>query len=142
MVHVMSTASVLFATALACGCLPQDELPEARWDYLHAAIMQPSCATASCHSALTAIGGVDLSGAEGSYVILTGRICGEPLLPQQPPRNFVTPGSSEYSELIYQLRGADAEGRPYHNVMPRDGRLPEVEIELVARWIDEGARCD
>ncbi len=43
---------------------------------------------------------------------------------------------------MYQLRGADAEGRPYRDVMPPDTRLPAVEVELVGQWIDEGAACD
>ncbi len=137
-----SSASIVLSATMLSGCLPAEDPPDPRWSYIHAAILQPSCTTAGCHSALTAIAGISLSSAEGSYTILTGHICGEPAGPQDAPRNFVTPGSSDYSELMYQLRGADAEGRPYRNLMPRDGRLPEVEIELVARWIDDGARCD
>lgn len=126
---------------LLAGCLPHEDRPP-RWDYLHATIVEPSCATAGCHSALTAIAGLNLSGREGAYTILTGQICGEPPVVGSPPRNYVTPGSSTYSTLIYQLRGVDAEGRPYRDVMPPDVPLPEVEVDLVARWIDDGALCE
>ena len=67
---------------------------------------------------------------------------GEPSRPIDPPRNYVTPGSSDYSQLMYQLRGETADGQPYRDVMPPDTPLPDVEIELIARWIDEGAACD
>jgi hypothetical protein len=70
------------------------------------------------------------------YTYLTGRICGEPVGPGAPPRNYVTPGSPEFSQLVYQLRGA---GR---DRMPPDGALPEVEIALIERWILEGAPCE
>lgn len=127
---------------LMTSCVPAGDPPPAHWHYLHAAIIQPSCATAACHSKLAALAGVDLSDAEGAYLILTGRVCGAEPRPQEAPRNFITPGSSEYSELMYQLRGTDSGGRPYRNVMPRDTRLPDAEIELIATWIDGGAPCD
>ena len=136
----MVRAGLVISVVIA-GCLPTEE-PPARWHYLHTAIIQPSCATAGCHSALTAIAGINLADAEGGYAVLTGRICGEPIRPENAPRNFITPGSSDYSELIYQLRGVSADGRPYRNVMPRDSPLPRVEIDLIARWIDGGAPCD
>jgi hypothetical protein len=120
---------------LIAGCQTGDDRP-ATWSYVHNAIIQPSCTTAGCHSALTAIAGLNLADREGAYAVLTGSICGEPLLPEAPPRNYVTPGSSEYSTLIYQLRGED------RDVMPPDTPLPDIEIELVARWIDEGAACE
>ena len=43
------------------------------------------------------------------------------------------------AELAAVTRAA---GRPYRDVMPPDAPLPDVEVDLVARWIDEGARCD
>jgi hypothetical protein len=134
--RVAVTTSMMFA-----ACLPSEDRP-ARWSYIHAAIIEPSCATAGCHSALTAIAGPNLSGNEGAYNILTGHVCGEPLLPEAPPGNHVIPFAADYSTLIYQLRGVDPEGRPYRDVMPPDTPLPDVEVELVARWIDEGAACD
>jgi hypothetical protein len=127
------TLALLFL--VLAGCLDGEPRP-ARWSYLHTAIVQPACATAGCHSTLTAIAGIDLSDREGAYTMLTGRICGEPARPHDPPRNYVTPGSAAYSTLIYQLRGDD------RDLMPPDTPLPDAEIALVARWIDDGAACD
>lgn len=134
----MTLASSLIAvTALAsfAACLDDDARP-ASWTYLHATVIAPACATAGCHSTLAATAALDLSSPDGTYAYLTGRICGEPIGPGPPPRNYVDPGSPEYSQLVYQLRGI---GRPR---MPPDVPLPEVEIQLVERWIQEGARCD
>jgi hypothetical protein len=137
----MRPRAIAFAVALWSGaCLSTEDRP-ADWSYIHATIIVPACATAGCHSTLTAIGGFSLAPREGAYTVLTGHICGEPPQPQDPPRNYVTPFSAEYSQLMYQLRGADARGRPYRDVMPPDMPLPDVEVDLVARWIDEGATC-
>jgi hypothetical protein len=119
---------------LLSACVGAEERP-ASWSYVHAAILQPACTNAGCHSKLSALAGVDLSDREGAYTILTGHVCGD-LPPGSAPRNYVTPGSAEYSTLIHQLRGSD------RNIMPPDSPLPAVEVELVARWIDLGARCD
>ena len=140
--HVVRRSSWLVWSWLLGACLPSEQQPPATWDYLHATILQPSCATAGCHSGLTAIAGINLASRDGAYTMLTGRICGEPTQPHDPPRNYVTPFASEYSQLMYQLRGSDGDGRLYRDVMPPDIRLPELEIELVATWIDAGAVCE
>ena len=133
--RTMQPRSVLLLTILAAGCADSVERP-ARWSYIHAAIIQPACTTAGCHSSLTAIAGVNLSDRQGSYTIHTGRICGEPASPLDPPRNYVAPFSAESSRLYHQLIGENTDQ------MPPDTALPPAEIELVARWIDEGAKCD
>lgn len=139
--HRTVIACMLALWCCAVACQSANDRP-ATWSYLHASTITPACTTAGCHSALTAIAGVNLSDKDGAYTILTGRICGAPERPQDPPRNYVTPFSSKYSQLIYQLRGSDDAGRPYRNVMPPDAPLSEVEIDLIARWIDEGAQCN
>lgn len=125
--------AVIAAALVACA--PLDERPAA-WSYVYPAVLEPACATAGCHSAPTALAGLDLSTATGAYTYLTGRICGDPIGPGSPPRNYVDPGSPEYSTLVYQLRGI---GR---DRMPPDLPLPEGEIQLVERWIRDGAACD
>lgn len=138
----MKALVVLVALVVLGGCLPPEDPPPPRWSYLHAAIIAPSCATASCHSRLTALAGLDLSDQDGAYTYLVGTICGAPDRPIDAPRNYVTPGSPEASTLVYQLRGIDDDGRPYRDVMPPDVPLPASEVELVEAWIEEGARCD
>jgi hypothetical protein len=125
----------IVAIANAAGCDEADDRP-ARWSYLYPTVVQPSCATAGCHSKMTALAGVDLATSEGAYAILTGHICGEPVRPSDPPGNYVFPYAPERSKLIYLLRGDDVD------VMPPDVPLPEVEIDLVERWILEGATCE
>jgi hypothetical protein len=131
----MRTPVVCALALTVAACAEADDRP-ARWSYLQPAIIAPGCATATCHSAASAVAGLDLSSRTGAYTFLTGRICGEPLLPGSPPRNYVDPGSPEYSQLVYQLRGI---GRTR---MPPDTPLPEVEIALIERWIAEGATCE
>lgn len=134
MMHTSRFVFIAVVAAVAGGCA--DSTRPARWSYIHAAIIQPSCTTAGCHSALTAIAGVNLSEREGAYTILTGRLCGEPPSSLEPPRNYVTPFSPETSKLYHQLVGENTD------VMPPDSPLPDAEIEIVARWIEDGARCD
>jgi len=85
---------------------------------------------------MSATAGVDLSTSPNAYSILTGRICGAPPRPSDPPGNYVFPYAPERSPLLYLLRGDDID------VMPPDSPLPDVEVELVARWILGGATCD
>lgn len=126
---------VLTVAALCGGCDSADDRP-ASWSYLHTAVIAPACATAGCHSPAAAIAGLDLSSRAGAYNLLTGRICGADPSPLDPPGNFVFPGAPERSKLVHLLRGDQVRG------MPPDQPLPDVEIELVERWILEGAPCD
>ena len=121
---------VLVASCDSAGDRPTD------WAYVNTAILRPSCATAACHSRLGSQAGIDLSTPETAYVFLTGRVCGAPELPGEPVGNFVRPGHPESSQLIYMLRGDGIA------IMPPDVPLPDVEIEIIERWILEGATCD
>jgi hypothetical protein len=124
------------AAATALGACDSGADRPTRWSYLHAAIIRPSCATASCHSYQGFAGGLDLSTPGGAYSILTGRVCGAPDNPGEPPGSFVIPGQPERSRLLYLLRGQDT------YVMPPDVPLPPVEVNLIESWILEGAPCD
>lgn len=123
---------ILLASA---GCDSADERSPS-FSYIHASIIRPSCTTSACHSKLGSTAGVDLSTPESSYLLLTGRGCDAPDVAGTAPGNFVRPGHPETSELVYLLRG---EGGA---IMPPDVPLPEVEIEIIERWILEGAPCD
>jgi hypothetical protein len=126
---------LVFGAALAGGCDSGADRPP-QWSYLHAAIIRPSCATASCHSFQRSAGGLDLSSSAGAYSVLTGHTCGGDVLPGAPEKSFVVPFHPDDSQLMHLLVG----DRTY--LMPPDVPLPPVEVNLIRAWIFEGASCD
>lgn len=117
------------------GCADIDDRP-ATWSYIFATTIQPSCATSNCHSKVATTAGLALHTRDAAYTFLTGRVC-EPLDDSvEADHNFVVPGQPESSKLMYLLRGQEVRR------MPPDTPLAEVEIELVERWILEGAECN
>lgn len=131
----MSTVRRVVALMFVLGCDTPEERP-VTWSYLHAAIIAPSCATASCHSKVSSVKGLDLSTRTSAYAFLVGRTCDAPALPGEPERNYVRPYDPDGSQLVHMLRGDEI------RLMPPDQPLPDVEISLVERWILEGAPCD
>jgi hypothetical protein len=125
----------LAGLAALMGCDTPDER-SASWGYVHTAILQPACATASCHSKASSAAGLDLSTPKAAYSILLGRACTGPEHPEDAPGNYVWPYQPERSKLLYLLRGDRS------TIMPPDSRLPASEIAIVERWVLEGARCD
>jgi hypothetical protein len=105
--------------ALACACGGADTRP-ADWSYIHAAIIAPSCASASCHSAFVAAGGLAFDGAEETRQLWLSK-------------PYVTPGDPN-SAILFLLEGRERDR------MPPDVPLPPADIELIRRWIEEGAR--
>jgi hypothetical protein len=126
--------AVVYAIAGA-GCAPSGER-SARWTYVHTAILRPACATSSCHSTAASAAGLDLSTASSAYSYLLGRACGAPENPEDAFGNYVVPFEPERSRLLYLLRGDRT------TIMPPDSRLPASEIEIIERWILEGAACE
>jgi hypothetical protein len=120
---------------IALGCDSADER-SASWTYLHPAIIVPSCATSGCHAKVSSIGGNDLSTPTSAYTMLVGRTCDAPELPGEPELSFVRPFDPDGSQLIHMLRGDETLR------MPPDVPLPQVEIDLIERWILDGATCD
>jgi hypothetical protein len=108
---------------LACGCGDTMDDRPAKWSYISAVIVQPSCATANCHSALTSRSSVDLSGMLHGYDRLVGG-------------SFVRPGEPECSSLMNLLTGEGTRR------MPPTFPLPNADIALIARWIEAGAPYD
>jgi hypothetical protein len=126
---------ILLAVALgAASCGGADDRDPA-WSYVSPAIMQPNCATASCHNQLAAVAGLDLSTKHHGYVSLTALT-----LPTgqyaEKPRQLVVPGNPDQSRLVRMLRADGAER------MPPDRALAEADIRLVERWILNGAHED
>ncbi len=108
----------LTLSALACACGGADTRP-ADWSYIHAAIVVPSCASASCHSASTKAGRLAFDDAvETRHTWLSAP--------------YVTPGDPN-SSILYLLEGRERDR------MPPDVPLPPPDIALIRRWIEEGA---
>lgn len=108
---------------LALGCGGTEDDRPVKWSYISTVIVQPGCATANCHSALTDRSGVDLSDMRDGYDRLVGG-------------RFVRPGEPECSTLMNLLQ---AEGS---RRMPPTFPLPNADIALIARWIEAGAPYD
>ena len=124
---------VLSIALYGCG---EDDRP-ASFEYIHTAILAPNCATASCHTEAVSQAGVRLHTVDAAYAMLVGRPCDADDIDQQAPRNYVDPGHPERSRLVYLLRGDEV-----RRAMPPDRLLPEPDIELIERWILEGAPCN
>jgi hypothetical protein len=122
---------------LACwasaGCGGTEDTRPALWSYISAAIIQPSCATANCHSKLAQRSGVELAGIRSGY---------DSLMPipmvtlANPQKRFVIAGKPEDSALIALIRGQG------NRRMPPDFALPNDDIDLIAAWITDGALYD
>jgi hypothetical protein len=88
-------------------------------------VIQPSCATANCHSNLTQRSGVDLDGIKVGYNSLVN-----------PANRFVVEGKPEDSALMALIRGQG------NRRMPPDFALPNADIDLISTWISAGALYD
>ena len=114
---------LLLASVAALGCGSQDDTRPARWSYISTAIVQPSCATANCHSVLSQRSGAQLDGIRTGYYQLIAR-------------NFVLPGRPADSALMGLIEGQGSRR------MPPDFPLPKDDINLISKWIANGAPWD
>ena len=148
--EVMRRAGVIlvFLTALASGCSKTDDRLFV-WGYISPGIFQPTCATSSCHSSAAAVAGLDFSTPNSGYASLTQGTVWVPTPSGDPAdgcieidgaifcphaRPLVVPYNPSQSRLVAMLRAQNAPR------MPPDRPLPEVDIQLVERWILDGAR--
>jgi hypothetical protein len=121
----------------------------ASWGYISPMILQPSCATPSCHSRAAAVAGLDFSDPDRGYTSLTGlwvwlvrgvdggANCGvvdDTTVCERQFRPMVVPYSPDESRLVNMLRARNAPR------MPPDRPLSESDIRLVESWILDGAR--
>jgi hypothetical protein len=149
---MLAVALIVAPLATAGGC-GQDNRP-AEWAYLSPAIFQPNCATTSCHGPAAAVSGLDFSTPDNGYASLTklwiwvvyppdGGTSPAPGAPcaiesgtkvcEVMERPLVTPYDPAGSRVVNMLRARNAPR------MPPDRPLPEADIELVERWILNGA---
>ena len=108
---------------VTAGCGSTADSRPDKWSFISPVIIQPSCATANCHSQLAERSGVMLDSVADGYQQLL-------------QRHFVMPGDPNDSALISLLRGQGSRR------MPPDFPLPEADIELIASWIADGANWD
>jgi hypothetical protein len=130
---------VFFAVGVVgCGGVEDDR--EAIWGYISPAIVQPNCATSSCHSRGAAVAGLNLSTTDDGYKsLLMLHLPPRPgAMPTDTPpvRGLVTPGNPDESRVVNMLRGDGARR------MPPDRPLAEADIRLIERWILDGALKD
>jgi hypothetical protein len=142
-----SLLAALASSIVASGCgSAQDDRPP-QWSYIYPAIIQPSCATASCHSDFTRIAGVNFGYSTEAYFQLACRhfVVACPAAGTTDPCTGMaanpaatcTPSTAVMdSQLLYQLRAQGA------SRMPPDFALPNADIDLIQSWIAAGAQND
>jgi hypothetical protein len=151
-VRATSAAAILALVFAASGCLGMTDSRPATWSFVSAAILEPNCASASCHSRGAAAAGLDLSSAERGFISLTGlwvwivdpagtadqgcRAVDGTTVCQREHRSLVVPFDPAQSRLTQLLRARQ------RNRMPPDRPLPEVDIRLIETWILDGAIDD
>ncbi|HEU0034656.1 MAG TPA: c-type cytochrome domain-containing protein [Kofleriaceae bacterium] len=113
-------ALVLGVIALG-GCGTTEDDRPATLEYITTTILAPACANAQCHSAFKNESGYEFDTVEHAKAEL---------------EFLVVPGDRNAS-FLYEVITRDPAGDLPR--MPYDQPLPDPEIELIGRWIDEGA---
>ena len=124
-------AAGILTTASGCGG-NNDPRPQT-WSYVSTAILEPSCATANCHSAIAARAGVDLSTRTAGFASLVGRT----YVISKDAAPTLTDDERVQRSSVPKLMRAVGNLR-----MPPDLPLPEADIELFENWIRAGAKDD
>lgn len=99
----------------ACGTSP-DARPETA-DYIVQAILVPACARAGCHSASAQAKGIAFDTVAHAIDSM------------QP---LIVPGEPAQSRIVTILTDS---AKP----MPPDSPLPQADIDLITRWVADGA---
>lgn len=114
--------SAAVAALFAAGCGGSTEDRPDKWSFISAAIIEPSCATVNCHSEATKRGGVDLHAKDvGYYTLINGF--------------YVIPTDVTGSSLVYLMNASGSLRMP-------DNPLPAADIQLIEKWIQDGAKPD
>ena len=103
----------------AAGCGGTADTRPATWSYISSAIVQPSCATANCHSKLAKRSGVVLDGMQDGWSQL---VC----------RHFVVPSMAADSAMIALMNGTRVDAHASRFRAAR--RRHQVDRELDQRW--------
>jgi hypothetical protein len=143
--------AALSSGALFSGCGGETEVRPPQWSYIYPAIIQPSCATASCHSSFTTRAGVNFGYSDEAWFQMVCRHfvvkcfnVGDPdPCSTDPNAKIMTASSADcstnavaQSQVINQLSAQGA------SRMPPDFPLPNADIRLIEAWITAGAQND
>jgi hypothetical protein len=123
------------AAAALIGCGSATDNRPAKWSFISAAIIEPSCATANCHSLIAQRASVDLHDRATGYASLVSRNF---VVPCDPATMNCTPTATPCNQtgasaVIYLMCGLGSLR------MPPDNPLPEADIKLIDDWIKAGA---
>lgn len=127
---LVAVAALSFVLGAGCGSAKEDRPPQ--WSFISATIIEPSCATVNCHSAITHQGGVDLSNRQIGFETLVNTMGSSTA--DGGGTFYVLPKYPEYSSLITLLNAVGSIR------MPPDNPLPQADIELISSWISDGAQ--
>ncbi len=118
-------AGLVVLTLTGCGL----ESEEVTVEDLQAEIFGPSCATAGCHSTSERAGGLDLSAPARARLV--------DVESSQVEKLLVDPGNLANSYLYDKVTGQMVAVGTLQ--MPPGGPLPPQQVDLIRRWIVDGA---
>jgi len=110
---------VLVAAVAMTGCNQTDNNRPATLEYITEAILQPSCSQSTCHSSYRREKGYAFDTVEEARKSITDH-------------SLVAAGDSSAS-LLYNVLVRSVKRMPY------DSPLPDKDVELIKKWIDDGA---
>ncbi len=125
----VGACAVVLAALSVGACGGEDDRP-ATLEYITAAILVPSCAAAQCHSAFTQAEGFDFS----SVAAARKTIIDNGLINQDESG---ATGDPDASLLFLVLISPGGDG--FASRMPWDRPMPNADIALIQRWIEDGA---
>jgi hypothetical protein len=117
--HLVRCVVVLLASG--CGTGP-DTRPETA-AYVVEAILVPYCGRGGCHSSETRAHNLAFDTIDGALAAMKT---------QQRGQQMVVPGSPMTSRIVTVLSDPQ-------RVMPPDVALPQTDIDLISRWVSDGA---
>lgn len=109
---------VLVAAVALTGCTQTDNDRPATLEYITEAILQPSCSQATCHSSYR---------NERGYAFDTVKAAKKSI-----ESGLAVPGDAE-SSLLYTVLTRSVKRMPY------DAPMPDKDIALIQKWLDDGA---
>lgn len=122
--HLLRGGALALGAMLAAGgCGVEEDDRPLDLQYIVTTILAPSCGTAACHSSRIQAAGVAFDTLEATRAAFDSD-------------SLVIEGEPEASGLYFVLVGATEPDER----MPKDAPLPDADIELIRRWIADGAR--